>query len=81
MCGRITAGGAIVKGHLIARVTEDGKLDMRYHHVNTDGEIMLGTCLSTPGKSDDGRLMFKEAWQWLSGDQSSGKSEIIEVDL
>jgi hypothetical protein len=64
-----------------ARVTEDGKLDMRYHHVNTDGEIMLPTCLSTPGKSDDGRLMFKEAWQWLSGDQSSGKSEIIEVDL
>ncbi len=73
-------GGAIVKGHLIAQVIEDGKLDMRYHHVNTAGEIMIGTCISTPGTSGDGRLIFKEAWQWLSGDRSSGSSEIIEVD-
>ena len=74
------AGGAIVKGHLIARVIEGGTLDMRYHHVNTDGEIMIGKCLSTPGLSDDGRLLFNEAWQCLSGDLSSGSSVIIEVD-
>ena len=28
----------------------------------------------------DGRLKFKEYWQWLSGDMSSGYSEIIEID-
>ena len=27
----------------------------------------------------DGRLRFKESWQWLSGDRSAGTSEIEEV--
>ena len=41
---------------------------------------MLGKCLSTPELLSDGRLKFKEAWQWLSGDMSSGYSEIVEVN-
>ncbi len=73
------AGGDIVSGHLIANVLPSGQLDMRYHHVNTKGELMLGTCLSTPKTMPDGRLRFLEEWQWLSGDQSSGRSEIEEV--
>jgi len=35
------SGGSIVKGHLIAKVLDTGQLDMRYHHINTDGEIMV----------------------------------------
>lgn len=73
-------GGDIVEGHLIARVLASGQLDMRYHHVNTKGELMLGTCVSTPKRLPDGRLRFLEEWQWLSGDRSSGTSEIEEVD-
>ena len=73
------SGGSIVIGHLIARVLEDGRLDMRYHHLNRTGEFMLGQCLSTPERLPDGRLRFKENWQWLSGDMSSGYSEIEEV--
>lgn len=73
------SGGAIVTGHLMAKVLEDGRLDMRYHHVNGSGELMVGRCLSTPGCLPDGRMRFTEAWQWLSGDQSSGSSEIEEV--
>lgn len=72
------SGGAIVVGHLIANVLANGQLDMRYHHINRDGEIMIGKCLSTPGLTDNGKLKFKEHWQWLSGDMSSGYSEIIE---
>ncbi len=71
-------GGEIVRGHLVANVLPDGQLDMRYHHINRRGEIMVGTCLSTPESTDGGKLMFKERWQWLSGDMSSGTSEIIE---
>lgn len=71
-------GGDIVKGHLIAHVLADGKLDMRYHHINRQGQLMAGRCLSTPEISANGKLKFNEAWQWLSGDQSSGYSEIIE---
>ena len=73
-------GGSICKGHLIANILDDGKLDMRYHHVNLNGEIMIGKCLSEPEILQDGRLKFKEYWQWLSGDMSSGYSEIIEID-
>jgi hypothetical protein len=73
------AGGAIVEGHLIAKVRPDGALDMRYHHVNVRGELMVGMCLSTPEHLADGRLRFHEEWQWLSGDRSSGRSVIEEV--
>jgi hypothetical protein len=73
------SGGSVVKEHLIANVIQNGKLDMRYHHINTDGKIMLGKCLSTPSITKDGLLKFNEEWQWLSEDKSSGHSEIIEV--
>lgn len=73
-------GGNIAAGQLIAKMLPNGQLDMRYHHVNTKGELMLGTCLSTPRRLPDGRLAFTEEWQWLSGDQSSGRSEIEEVE-
>lgn len=72
-------GGSIVSGHLIAQVLFNGQLDMRYHHLNNKGELMLGKCLSTPELLPDGRLKFKESWQWLSGDMSSGYSEIEEI--
>ena len=74
-------GGTILRGHLLAKVLENGQLDMRYHHLNNKGEFMLGKCLSTPELLDSGRLKFKESWQWLSGDMSSGYSEIEEVCL
>lgn len=73
-------GGSIVNGHLIAQVLPNGQLDMRYHHLNIKGELMLGQCLSTPELLPDGRLKFKESWQWLSGDMSSGYSEIEEIN-
>ncbi len=72
------SGGDVVTGHLIANVLPGGQLDMRYHHINRDGEIMIGKCLSTPEITAAGKLMFKERWQWLCGDRSSGYSEIIE---
>jgi len=73
------SGGQVVAGQLIAKVLANGQLDMRYHHINDRGELMLGTCRSTPERLADGRLRFKERWQWLSGDLSSGQSEIDEV--
>jgi len=73
------AGGHIRAGHLIALMAADGSLDMRYHHVNNDGALMLGKCQSRPEVLPDGRLKYCESWQWLSGDGSSGYSEIEEV--
>lgn len=73
-------GGQVKKGHLIANIIEDGKLDMRYQHINSDGQLMIGRCLSTPEIMENGYLKFKEEWEWLSGDRSKGYSEIVEID-
>ncbi|AUD00634.1 n-acetylglutamate synthase [Spirosoma pollinicola] len=73
------AGGSIVKGFLIATVQADDSLDMRYEHVNTQGELMTGRCLSTPELLPDGRLRLHEKWQWTCGDQSSGESVVEEI--
>lgn len=73
-------GGLVKKGHLIANIIEDGKLDMRYQHINNSGELMIGQCLSTPELTDNGYLKFKEEWEWLSGDRSQGYSEVVEIE-
>lgn len=67
------AGGAIVKGFLIATIQPDNSLDMRYQHVNQAGDLMTGICQSTPERLTDGRLRLHEPWQWTSGDGSSGE--------
>ena len=73
------AGRAITKGFLIATVQDDDSLDMRYQHVNTQGELMTGRCHSTPERLPDGRIRLLERWQWTSGDGSSGESVVEEV--
>ncbi|GAB3557572.1 n-acetylglutamate synthase [Spirosoma fluminis] len=72
-------GGSIAKGFLIATVQPDNSLDMRYQHVNTQGELMTGRCQSTPELLPDGRIRLHERWQWTSGDGSSGQSIVEEV--
>jgi hypothetical protein len=72
------SGGAIVFGTLIAKVLDDDRLEMRYQHLNTGGELMTGKCVSTPEILPDGRIRLYEKWQWTSGDQSHGQSIIEE---
>jgi hypothetical protein len=72
-------GGSVARGHLIAVCDARGVLDMRYHHVNTAGELMTGRCTSTPVRLEDGRLRLLEKWQWTSGDLSEGESVLEEV--
>lgn len=72
------SGGSIARGHLIAKCNSDGVLEMRYHHINTGGELMTGECISTPETLPDGRLRLYEKWRWTSGDLSAGESIIEE---
>lgn len=73
-------GGAILFGTLVAKVLESGKLEMRYSHVNTAGELMTGECISTPEISPDGRLRLYEKWRWTCGDKTAGESIIEEIE-
>ncbi|MEM8559026.1 MAG: n-acetylglutamate synthase [Bacteroidota bacterium] len=72
-------GGGVRFGTLVASVDEDGCLDMRYAHVNTNGDLMTGTCRSTSEVLPDGRLRLHEHWQWTSGDGSAGTSVVEEI--
>ncbi len=73
------SGGNVVSGHLIAIADENGKLDMRYHHVNINNEIMTGVCTSIPEILENGKIRLYEKWQWTSGDKSKGESVIEEI--
>ena len=72
-------GGGIALGTLVATVDDDGRLDMRYHHVNDAGELRTGVCTSTPELLPNGRLRLRESWRWTSGDGSSGTSILEEL--
>jgi hypothetical protein len=73
------SGGQIVKGHLIGLVDMQGNIQMRYHQVNTKGELMTGICNSKPELLANGKIRLHESWQWTSGDKSKGESIIEEV--
>ena len=78
------AGGGIAFGTLVATVDEDGRLDMRYSHVNDLGVLMTGVCETTPELLPDGRLRLHERWRWTSADASGsdgseGQSTLEEV--
>ncbi len=74
-------GGAVKFGTLTAKVLENGALDMRYSHVNKQGNVMTGVCHSTPEILGDGRIRLYEKWQWSCGDFSAGESIIEETKL
>ncbi|WP_349557790.1 n-acetylglutamate synthase [Marinobacter sp. NFXS9] len=73
------SGGDIVSGHLQGKVCADGNLEFVYHHENVDGELMAGQCFSTPSQDTADCLVLKEHWQWLTGDRTSGYSEVEEI--
>lgn len=72
------SGGKILQGHLIGLVDEAGVIEMRYHQVNENNELMTGTCRSEPELLPNGKIRLHETWQWTSGDKSTGTSIIEE---
>jgi hypothetical protein len=72
-------GGQIQFGTLIAVPDTAGLLNVRYQHVNRDGDFKTGICWSAPELLPDGRLRLQEYWQWTSGDGSRGTSVVEEV--
>ncbi len=72
------SGGKIIQGHLIGLVDSFGNIEMRYHQVNDKNEMMTGICKSTPEILANGKIRLHEAWEWTSGDKSTGTSIIEE---
>jgi hypothetical protein len=72
------SGGKIIHGHLIGLVNQDGEINMSYHQVNNQGQLMTGVCKSKPEIMDNGKIRLHEQWQWTNGDCSKGESIIEE---
>jgi len=72
-------GGGVGFGTLVAAVDREGRLDMRYAHVNAAGAMMTGVCESTPEVLPDGRIRLHERWRWTGGGQGAGESVIEEI--
>lgn len=73
------SGGNIVEGHLIGLVDQEGNIDMRYHQINTRGELRTGICHSKPCLLDNGKIQLHEEWEWVSGMEGRGVSVLEEV--
>ena len=72
-------GEHIIEGHLIGLVDNNGCINMRYHQINTKGELMSGKCFSKPEINTNGKIILHESWEWTSGDKSKGISILEEI--
>jgi len=72
-------GGDVREGHIIGQFNERGQGDMLYHCLTTDKNLKAGKALATFTQNGDGRVSMSLAWQWISGDDSTGQSRYEEV--
>lgn len=72
------SGGKIKYGHLIGLVDHQGNIEMRYHQINDQDELMTGICFSRPEMLENGKIRLHESWEWTSGDKTKGTSIIEE---
>lgn len=72
-------GGIITDGQIVGTITNEGRLEFRYQHMNIQGEFMTGVCFATPEVLPDGRIRLYEKWQWTCGDYSKGESVVEEI--
>ncbi|MGB5420172.1 n-acetylglutamate synthase [Algibacter sp.] len=72
-------GGNIIEGHLIGLVDSNGIINMRYHQINKNGDLMTGICVSKPKINPNGKITLYESWEWTSGDKSKGTSILEEI--
>jgi len=75
----VYSGGGISFGQLIAVMLDNGKLDFRYHHITSNGDLRTGMGTSEIEYLPSNKLRLHEKWQWTSGDKSYGASIVEEI--
>ena len=73
------AGGQVSLGQMLGVVKRSGEIRFNYQHINTDGQLRSGSCVSTPEILDSGAILLHEVWQWMDGNQEKGKSTVEEI--
>lgn len=72
-------GGRIRIGSQVGRVTGPDTLELLYHCLTTEGEMLAGWSRGTVGVDDDGRTTLAFVWGWLSGAAGGGESSYVEL--
>lgn len=73
------AGGRVARGNLIGRATGPDTIELLYHCITTDGELLAGWSRGRVGAGADGRTTLEFMWGWLAGAQGDGESRYVEV--
>ena len=73
-------GGRIRVGHQVGRVTGPDTIELLYHCITNDGEILAGWSRGRVGIDDAGRTTLHFVWGWLLGAEGGGESNYVEVE-
>jgi len=76
----VYSGGTIEVGHVLAKRSGEFTMDMLYHGASKSGAHNAGKAHATFSKDKEGRIRMALDWQWLTGDQSKGRSEWLLID-
>jgi hypothetical protein len=71
-------GGTIKFGKIIAQLQKD-QLEMLYQCLTKENELRAGKATAQISFTPDQKIRLKLRWKWITGDQSSGTSEYIEL--
>ncbi len=72
-------GGDVLYGHIIGKIDNRNHIETRYHHINSKGDLLTGTCHSVPQILPNGKVMLHEKWKWTCRDNSEGESVLEEI--
>ncbi|MCM5704842.1 hypothetical protein [Larsenimonas salina] len=80
--GHITGtyqGGTIQTGHLVGRVTGVDTIELLYHCLTTEGELLSGWSRGRVNRDHAGRTTLAFVLGWLFGACGEGESSYIEL--
>ncbi|MDD1015055.1 hypothetical protein [Pseudomonas rubra] len=72
-------GGRIRLGHQVGRATGPDTIELLFHCLTTDDELLCGWSRGTLGVDQAGRTTLSFVWGWLSGATGGGESSYIEL--
>lgn len=72
-------GGRIRDGHLVGRALDEERIELLYHCVTTEGELLAGWSHGVVSADEAGHLQLAFTWAWLTGDRSGGESHYREL--
>jgi len=72
-------GGRVREGHLVGRATSADTIQLLYHCITTDGELLAGWSKGRVTTDAAGGVELDFEWAWLTGDRSGGRSHYVEL--